>query len=266
MRPSDAAFEAYTGEYAEIYDDLVAGLRTKREQYSEIAGVIVPVLKEGENNILEIGPSKTDNLRQALVRRGIVDSDFGQIAEHEKFGRVELYGLEYFPEMINSRDDFSVEMVRGDVRMVLPFADNSFDVVVINSVLLSIDYEDLEGCMKELSRVIRPNGALILSELDSCVGEEVSGNVLKREVELMSLEYGQGFVEKVGFYFDLGRELWGKYSLKKRSDSVNRVITASHDGFDANELMDYMGLVGLQPDYVSRTYAGSYHLLRGRKV
>jgi SAM-dependent methyltransferase len=52
--------------------------------------------------------------------------------------------------------------VQADIR-VLPFADCSFDVVLAVTVLCFI--EDADRAMREMARVLRPGGRLVIGEL-----------------------------------------------------------------------------------------------------
>lgn len=61
----------------------------------------------------------------------------------------------------------SLDFVQGSI-LSLPFADNSFDVVLCESVLVFI--EDKDQALKELSRVCKPHGFLAINEL--CANNE----------------------------------------------------------------------------------------------
>ena len=44
----------------------------------------------------------------------------------------------------------------------LPFADNSFDYVILNDVVEHIERPILEAALKELMRVVKPEGRILL--------------------------------------------------------------------------------------------------------
>jgi ubiquinone/menaquinone biosynthesis C-methylase UbiE len=60
-----------------------------------------------------------------------------------------------------SRTGVPCELVPGDAR-ALPFPDRSFDVVVSNNLLGLLPHEDIEGVLKEVRRVLRASGRLVV--------------------------------------------------------------------------------------------------------
>jgi ubiquinone/menaquinone biosynthesis C-methylase UbiE len=77
-----------------------------------------------------------------------------------------LYSEEpYFPRM----SFLEAEMTH------LPFSDNYFDVVLCESVLLFVN--DKERALKELTRVLKPRGYLLLNEL--CIAENKHSEKIK---------------------------------------------------------------------------------------
>ncbi len=77
-------------------------------------------------------------------------------------------GLDPDPAMVEAararagRERVAVEFVRGRIER-LPFADASFDVVAAVTVLCFV--QDAAGAMREMARVLRPGGRLVLGEL-----------------------------------------------------------------------------------------------------
>ena len=61
----------------------------------------------------------------------------------------------------------SIEWVRGDV-LSLPFAESSFDAVTVGFGVRNVD--DLEACVRELRRVLRPGGRLGILEITQPAG------------------------------------------------------------------------------------------------
>lgn len=67
------------------------------------------------------------------------------------------------------------EITVADVRH-LPYADNSFDVVIANHLFMYFD--DLDSVLKEIVRVLRPNGRLFTSTISQYHNVELE-NLLK---------------------------------------------------------------------------------------
>lgn len=80
----------------------------------------------------------------------------------------EVTGLNANPCMLDAardragRADAAVTFIDGDVRQ-LPFADDTFDVVVAITVLCFVD--DAEQAVNKMARVLRPGGRLVIGEL-----------------------------------------------------------------------------------------------------
>jgi ubiquinone/menaquinone biosynthesis C-methylase UbiE len=90
-------------------------------------------------------------LAVALAQRGALvtglDADPGMLAAGR--ARAEASGV-------------AVQLVHGDLR-ALPFADASFDIVVAVTVLCFVD--DAALALREMARVLRPGGRLVIGEL-----------------------------------------------------------------------------------------------------
>lgn len=80
----------------------------------------------------------------------------------------EVTGFDADPHMLEAarshcdRSGTSVAFVEGDIQ-ALPFADNSFDVVVAVTVLCFV--KDAERAVHEMARVLRSGGRLVIGEL-----------------------------------------------------------------------------------------------------
>jgi demethylmenaquinone methyltransferase / 2-methoxy-6-polyprenyl-1,4-benzoquinol methylase len=100
---------------------------------------------------------------QAVVRPGdrVLDACCGTgdlaLAAAEAGGRVT--GLDFSERMLERarRKSSSVEWLRGDL-LALPFADGSFDAATVGFGIRNV--EDLESGLRELARVLRPEGRL----------------------------------------------------------------------------------------------------------
>lgn len=74
----------------------------------------------------------------------------------------------YWPEMEIAATDFAPEMIKlagggiaADIHR-LPFADNSFDLYWSS---LTLQWCDIEMCLREAMRILRPNGCIAISTL-----------------------------------------------------------------------------------------------------
>jgi demethylmenaquinone methyltransferase / 2-methoxy-6-polyprenyl-1,4-benzoquinol methylase len=78
-------------------------------------------------------------------------------------------GLDFSERMLERAraKDPSIEWVRGDV-LALPFAEASFDAVTVGFGVRNVD--DLEACVRELRRVLRPGGRLGILEITRPTG------------------------------------------------------------------------------------------------
>ena len=72
-------------------------------------------------------------------------------------------GIDLAPEAISFCRERGLNNVRqGDIR-TLPFPDASFDAVICSSVLYHQWVSDIEGAVREMHRVLRPGGALLIN-------------------------------------------------------------------------------------------------------
>ena len=109
---------------------------------------------------LELGPESVvldAGSGTGIVTMSLLDSGF-------KPNRVVALDLSYNSVRL-SREQFSkkkrysnIEGVQGNI-LTLPFAENAFDMVMTCGVL---EYVNLDDGLKELSRVLKPNGKLVL--------------------------------------------------------------------------------------------------------
>ncbi|WP_445488985.1 class I SAM-dependent methyltransferase [Niallia sp. 03133] len=77
--------------------------------------------------------------------------------------------IDYHPTMIKramsrfKKEQLSISLFQGSLEK-LPFADNSFDIILVESVLI---FTNWKKSLSELKRVLRPNGVLLASEMTS---------------------------------------------------------------------------------------------------
>ncbi|MDP2332703.1 MAG: class I SAM-dependent methyltransferase [Reyranella sp.] len=121
----------------------------------------------------------TENLEQrlllrlagALHGRDILDVGCGDGALTLAFARsgaASVVGCDIDPRMISravsraTREEQAVYYTVADT-VHLPFADQSFDLVTVVTVLAFVS--DTEGAIREMARVLRPGGSLIIGDL-----------------------------------------------------------------------------------------------------
>jgi ubiquinone/menaquinone biosynthesis C-methylase UbiE len=94
-------------------------------------------------------------------------------------------GIDMTPEMLAKARESAAEMELDNVELAegeaeaLPFADESFDVVVSNGVIDLIP--DKDAVFSELARVLRPGGRIQIA--DVTIQQPVSAES-RREIEL----------------------------------------------------------------------------------
>lgn len=82
--------------------------------------------------------------------------------------------------LVNRWRDFEYRQIQGDVKKLLAFEDNTFDMIICHNVLEYI--EDKKEVLAELYRVLKPNGLL------SIVKHNRAGRVMQMAVLLDELE------------------------------------------------------------------------------
>lgn len=93
----------------------------------------------------------------------------GDYAIHLTRSGAKVTGLDLSCEMLSianaaaSSQGLELDLREFDIRLPLPFEDESFDLVLSSTVLHYV--EDLEPVLSEASRVLKPNGSLLLSVL-----------------------------------------------------------------------------------------------------
>jgi demethylmenaquinone methyltransferase/2-methoxy-6-polyprenyl-1,4-benzoquinol methylase len=80
-----------------------------------------------------------------------------------------VVGLDFSEPMLERarRKEPAIEWVRGDA-LALPFDDASFDSATVGFGVRNV--EDLDGCLRELRRVLRPGGRLGILEITTPTG------------------------------------------------------------------------------------------------
>lgn len=291
LTPSQAAKLAYEGDgkketYADIYADTVSALMVKREQYIDIATKIIPGLQlRSDSLVMELGPGKVPHLPQVLESFGLPVSSMESGEQGIKF-----IGIDNYRKMMNTDPDFPINMIQANAGIGIPLSDKSVDVVVINSVLLSLDKPTLPTTLRELYRVIKEDGIIVISELDEEVGEGLTNRVINREKQLLHQQVSIGatideilirsargeiledeasnssFIKEFIYFTQLAGRFLRLIRNKRISDEANRYISESNQGFNLIELETLLNDAGFTVEEVGRTYADSYHLVKARRL
>ena len=97
-------------------------------------------------------------------KKNILDVGCGTGAILEQLGNPgKNVGIDLAPEAISFCRERGLNNVRqGDI-CALPFADASFDAVICSSVLYHQWVRDVEGAAREMHRVLRPSGVLLIN-------------------------------------------------------------------------------------------------------
>lgn len=144
-----------------------------------------------------------------------VDSDPKWARENEKL-------REFF---VGKKIDFQIE--KADV-LKLPFADDSFDAVTCQTVLIHIE-NPLEA-LREMKRVLKPNGILFCAEPNNLMG-----SVLKDSIT--ALFDVDEIIE--WFTFGLIKEK-GKINLGKGDNSFGDLLTQSFSEIELKDIRAYV--------------------------
>jgi len=108
-----------------------------------------------------------DTLEQQLPdwrEKAILDAGCGTGAVLKRLGSAkESVGVDLAPEAISFCHERGLTNVQQADVTALPFADASFDAVICLSVLCQQRVRDAGDAVRELSRVLRPNGLLLLN-------------------------------------------------------------------------------------------------------
>lgn len=96
------------------------------------------------------------NFLKQMKGKRILDAGCGEgvIVEELKEKGYEIYGIDKNYE--------SKYVIRGDIKST-PFKENEFDVVLLLDVLEHLAYDEQYTALKEIKRILKPSGILIMS-------------------------------------------------------------------------------------------------------
>ncbi|MEI6746993.1 MAG: class I SAM-dependent methyltransferase [Methylococcaceae bacterium] len=132
-------------KYFEVYDYL-----NELIPYQELLDTICTEARiKNDDRVLDVG-SGTGNLSVRLERVGAI-----------------VVGIDYSAEGLELHHQKSPasELILVDVSKPLPFPDSSFDVVVSNNVLYAISRNKRAGVFREMYRVLKPCGRIVVSNI-----------------------------------------------------------------------------------------------------
>ncbi len=97
-------------------------------------------------------------------KKRVLDVGCGTGAILKQLGNPEKnVGIDLAPEAISFCRERGLNNVRQSDICTLPFADASFDAVICSSVLYHQWVRDVEGAVREMHRVLRPSGVLVIN-------------------------------------------------------------------------------------------------------
>ena len=181
-------------------------------------------------------------------------ADVGSILQQHCDARV--VEVDYSIEMCRqavSRSGIANPVICGDISR-LPFSDHSFDTIVANMVLGSVN--DLEGCCAEFSRVLRPRGILIFSVLHPARVvptdiSEIVHNEEAREVPASVIKVKDYLNERrINSYLKLGGCGWLPSSVEYYHRPLSRYsATLLHNGLITLSLHEPLAAQDIQDRY-----------------
>ncbi|OGB95518.1 MAG: hypothetical protein A2Z31_05035 [candidate division NC10 bacterium RBG_16_65_8] len=163
-------------------------------------------------------------------------------------GAAEVHGVEVIPPVVQAAEKFARRMKQpvpvffrqADVSRGLPYADARFDVVLMIEVLSHVVVTDLASFIREIVRVVRPGGYVIVSD-----GNNARSWKRRRENYRLWERFDQGppttgndtvFSHKIAVpYIALRREIAKKTAPSLSSEEAN-TIAAQTFGFNAAEV------------------------------
>lgn len=132
-----------------------------------------------------------------------------------------------------------IEFVEGDAHQ-LPFADNSFDVVTCQTLLIHLEHP--EQALLEMKRVVKKDGIVICAEPNNLAVNLIKDSLSKNDtIEKM--------IEKTRFAI-----LWelGKIKLKEGDNSFGDLLTGTMNELGFINLQTYLNdkIISLYPPYL----------------
>lgn len=76
------------------------------------------------------------------------------------------YGVDISPKTVKKLAKFYNKIMVGDITKRIPYPDNYFDIVFASAIFHHV-YQEIPSAIKEIRRVLKPQGELILIDHDS---------------------------------------------------------------------------------------------------
>jgi ubiquinone/menaquinone biosynthesis C-methylase UbiE len=144
-------------------------------------------------------PRSGERLLEIGVGTGYYSLDLAEWAGPD--GALELFDLqqEFLDHVMRRAGEEGIENIhptQGDAT-TLPYEDDSFDAAVLTAVLGEIP--DQDQALREIKRVLRPGGRLIVGEL---IGDPhmVTVGAVKQRGEAAGLTFDRRFGPKLGYF------------------------------------------------------------------
>ncbi|MGG7620692.1 class I SAM-dependent methyltransferase [Bacillus coreaensis] len=144
--------------------------------------------------------------RKQIFGKGIFEGDHQSILfvgvgtgadlELIDLNKFDITGIDYSKAMLDkAREKFknsSVEFLNMDAQN-MDFPDHQFDLVVASLILSVVPDED--KCLKEMERVLKPNGEILIFDKFSPKGKKLSilKRVLRPVIQLLGTDIGRDF-------------------------------------------------------------------------
>lgn len=207
----DSLFKEISKIDKELPDKLKASTGGKPKEYKVISGYKIwsKSYDNGDNILIDIEEPVVKKELKKLPKGAVLDAGCGT-------GRYSVFldslghdvtGLDVSQDMINlaRKKAKKLNYVRGDINK-LTFKDKAFDLVVSG---LAIHYvKNLEKTMKELSRVLKTGGTMVISTIHPCM------IALGAHAEFHDKNSGWGFIKESIFWHSSYIDAFNKSSLK----------------------------------------------------
>lgn len=146
----------------------------------------------------------------------------------------------------------------GDLTKRLPFFDESFDKIVLNNVLYSVVLEKRGDILRELYRVLKSGGALVISD--------PVDNLKKRRIYISALRYDLNKFGILGTFVKETKQLLSLLKLLYYNIVIDLFVKQNPH---INSHLDHVGLLknyGFFPELNMKSYAGQNIISRARKT
>lgn len=236
-----------------FYRDLNLQYKIIRDKYNVQSnlGNIIGVNDRGDNRMKSIEkyiinkqPKGDDYIAPSCyLDIGCFDGGITQsVANYFGLNKSHTHGVD-----IKSCDNSNITFTQYDGK-ILPYADNSFDLITCLMVLHHIPENNISILLSEINRVMKPNGVLILREHDVNINTE--GILL----DIMHYFYDYVWTDKYEI-----KEMW-KTNYKSHIEWSEKIISS---GFILYTPLDIFNNSQLNPFL---TYMCSYRKLKNKNV